>query len=223
MPFRLAEVEQLLAECHRRCCVCHRFCGVKIETDHMDPAADGGLDDIDNAIPVCFECHADIHSYNDDHPRGRKFRPQELQAHKEQWLRICREQPDIFAQATRFAEVGPLQALIDELAFNAHVSQFSDIREQGCLFYDEQFRRAIERGAIATLKPPLQSAIVDAYVAMGRANRWIEAFSRHHPTGDAGASASDRAAKAIREATPKIAEAKDALLSFLGSEPQSEG
>jgi hypothetical protein len=31
---------------------------------------------------VCFECHPEIHSYNDKHPRGRKFLPEELQLHK---------------------------------------------------------------------------------------------------------------------------------------------
>jgi len=41
--------------------------------------------------------HAEIHSYNDKHPRGRKFRPEELHGHKEQWLEICEKQPEIFA------------------------------------------------------------------------------------------------------------------------------
>lgn len=73
MAFERDEVSDLLARCHRRCCVCHRFCGVKMETDHIIPTEDGGDDSIENAIPVCFECHAEIHSYNDSHPRGRKF------------------------------------------------------------------------------------------------------------------------------------------------------
>ena len=73
MAFNREEVSQLLVDVHRRCSICHRFCGVKIETDHIIPAADGGTDEIGNAIPVCFECHAEIHSYNDQHPRGRKF------------------------------------------------------------------------------------------------------------------------------------------------------
>jgi len=60
---------------------------VKIETDHIIPEADGGGDEIENAIPVCFECHAEIHSYNGRHPRGRKFLPDELRAHKALWLR----------------------------------------------------------------------------------------------------------------------------------------
>jgi HNH endonuclease len=100
---------RLLCRCHRRCCICHRFCRVKIETDHMVPTEDGGDDTIDNAIPVCFECHAEIHTYNDKHPRGRKFRPNELRLHKEQWLRICDQHPEALIGAVRTADVGPLR------------------------------------------------------------------------------------------------------------------
>jgi hypothetical protein len=31
MGFKPSEVDRLLVACHRRCYVCHRFCGVKIE------------------------------------------------------------------------------------------------------------------------------------------------------------------------------------------------
>ena len=89
---------ELLARCHRRCCICHRFCGVKMELDHMVPRADGGSSEIDNAIPVCFECHAEIHAYNDKHPRGRKFQPAELKLHKDQWLAFCEKTPGALAQ-----------------------------------------------------------------------------------------------------------------------------
>src|SRR5690349_4762640 len=93
-----------------------------MEVDHIIPRGEGGADTVDNAIAVCFECHADIHSYNDRHPRGRKFRPIELRGHKEQWLDVCRTRPEIFFSTSRDAEVGPVQALIDELEFNAHVA-----------------------------------------------------------------------------------------------------
>jgi len=63
-PFPEADALALLVRCHRRCCVCHKFCGVKIELDHIQPRGQGGPDTIDNAIAVCFECHAEIHLYN---------------------------------------------------------------------------------------------------------------------------------------------------------------
>src|SRR3982751_1782520 len=99
MPFSQSEVNELLAACHRRCCICHRLCGVKIETDHIVPRSEGGDDSINNAIPVCFDCHAEIHSYNDQHPRGRKFRPEELRQHRDQWLKTCAERPEVMLAA----------------------------------------------------------------------------------------------------------------------------
>ncbi|MGQ0763530.1 MAG: HNH endonuclease [Acidobacteriota bacterium] len=219
MPFNRHEVDELLTACHRRCCICHRFCGVKMETDHIVPQADGGPDEIDNAIPVCFECHAEIHSYNDQHPRGRKFRPEELQKHKEQWLEICRNRPEAFINASRNADVGPLQALIDELEFNATVARLQNHEMQGCLFLDDQFRRAIREGSIATLRDDLKGLILSAYVAIGRANQQISGVMIHAPRGNAWAEAVNRASAGIGHAKNAIAPAKDALLKFLRSDP----
>ena len=218
MPFNRQEVDELLTSCHRRCCICHRFCGVKMETDHMVPRADGGSDDIENAIPVCFECHAEIHSYNDQHPRGRKFRSEELRLQKEQWLEVCRDRPEIFINAIRDADVGPLQALIDELEFNAAVAGVQDQQSQGCLFHDEQFRRAIREGAIAMLRDDLKTQILAAYVAIGRANQQISGVMIHPPRGNAWAEAVNRASEGVFQARNAIAPARDALLSFLGAD-----
>jgi len=120
------EATELLARCHWRCCICHRFCGVKMELDHMQSSADGGPDTIDNAMPVCFECHAEIHAYNDRHPRGRKFTPEELRLHKERWLRLCETSAHFLASVPPRTDVGPIQALIDGLEFNATVAASAD-------------------------------------------------------------------------------------------------
>ena len=108
--FKQAEVEDLLVKCHRRCCVCHRFCGVKIEVDHINPAAEEGSGDISNAIPLCFECHAEVHHYNPKHPKGRRFSPGELRAHRDQWLSLCANRPEIFVHAQPAPEAGSLGA-----------------------------------------------------------------------------------------------------------------
>lgn len=218
MPFPRKMVDDLLVQCRRRCCVCHRFCGVKIETDHIVPVANGGPDTIDNAIPVCFECHAEIHSYNDKHPRGRKFTPDELRRHKEQWLELCKDKPEMFLQAKRVTDVGPLQALIDELEFNWIVSQHINPDALGCPFLEEQFRRAIREGAIATVKDQLKTAILEAYAAIGRANNQISGIMVHGPGSEPWGNAVNQARKCLIEAAPQISAARDALLSFLGSE-----
>jgi hypothetical protein len=217
MPFSRIEVESLLANCHRRCCICHRFCGVKMETDHIDQSAGGGSDSIDNAIAVCFECHAEIHSYNDNHPRGRKFTSGELHKHKSQWLEICQRNPEALISANYESDVGPLQALIDELEFNAKVAGERDQKDQGCLFQEEQFKRAVREGSISILEESIKTSILDAYVAIGRANQHISSVMIQQPPGNSWATAINRASDSICKAAPKIQAARDRLLEFLSS------
>lgn len=161
MTFKPNEVAILLAKVHRRCCICHRFCGVKIETDHIRPKADGGDDSIDNAIPVCFDCHAEIHSYNTRHPRGRRFRHEELRSHKEQWIEICRKQPSALVSSGMSSDVGPLQALIDELDYNRIVAEKHSVySNRGALFAFDQFHRAIAAGSISVLEEKIKNQFV---------------------------------------------------------------
>lgn len=215
--FPKKEVAKLLTECHRRCCICHRFCGVKIELDHIEQKADGGPDSIDNAIPVCFECHAEIHSYNESHPRGRKFTPEELRSHRDQWRAICQDNPGVLLQAARNSDVGPLQSLIDELEFNSAVAQFSQSNQQGCLFLNDQFLRAIQEGVIAILNDEIKKVVLEAYRKTGRANQLIAgATALAHGTEPQKSTATE-ASKAIDEAKPAILEAKKILIKFLGS------
>lgn len=75
---------KLLLWCDRRCCLCRKKCDVFIELHHIIPQADGGTNDEDNAIPLCFECHARVGHYNDDQPKGNKIKASELKARREQ-------------------------------------------------------------------------------------------------------------------------------------------
>ena len=216
--FPQKDVDELLTACHRRCCICHRFCGVKIETDHMVPRDEGGQSTIDNAIAVCFECHAEIHSYNDRHPRGRKFRPEELRRHKQQWLEMCKTRPDIFNARFSPAEVGPLQALIDELEFNECVATFSSVNQLGCLFLEEQFRKAISVGSIATLQDDLKGLLIEAYVAIGRANQHVSGAVGHTGKSDPLQESAQRAVSSVGACAGPIKKAHSVLLEFLGTE-----
>jgi HNH endonuclease len=208
------DAARLLARCHRRCCVCHRFCGVKIELDHIEQRVDGGSDDIENAIPVCFECHAEIHSYNDRHPRGRKFRPDELRLHKQQWLDICERSPHLLLQAPYDRDVGPLQALLDELEFNRKVAAYSG-DWMGCPFRDQQFSRAISEGAVAVLDDSLKEKLIHAYVGAGRANEWVASALQMPRSTSIASAAISTAERGLREAAGPINAAIDALLAFL--------
>ena len=83
MPKRFREEDKIriLLWCDRHCCLCDKPCGTDIEIAHIDP--EGGKN-IDNAIPLCYDCHAEIGRYNEEHPRGNKYKPQELKARREQ-------------------------------------------------------------------------------------------------------------------------------------------
>jgi hypothetical protein len=84
MPFDEQVRTRVLLWCDRHCCLCKKACGVNIEVDHIIPRSEGGIDDIGNAIPLCFECHSEAHRYNPAHPKGTKFKPDELRARREQ-------------------------------------------------------------------------------------------------------------------------------------------
>jgi len=85
MPFSQGDTEKALVACGRHCCLCHKFCGTNIELHHIIPASEGGTDVFDNAIPLCFDCHAEVKHYNPQHPRGRKFTERELRMHRDGW------------------------------------------------------------------------------------------------------------------------------------------
>jgi len=108
--------------------------------------------------------------------------------------------------------------LIDELEFNLRVAQHTEPNALGCLFLEEQFRRAIREGAIATLKEEIKTAILDAYTAMGQANQYISGIMMHQPDGNAWAGPVNRARKSVMDAAQAISTARDALLLFLSSE-----
>src|SRR5271169_1644651 len=80
MPFSQVVKSQMFHLSDRHCCLCRKKCGVNIEAHHIIPEAEGGLSTLDNGIPLCFDCHAEVGHYNDKHPKGNKFRTEELQA-----------------------------------------------------------------------------------------------------------------------------------------------
>lgn len=79
--FKRDDKIKCLLWCERHCCLCGKACGTDIEVAHIDPKKGN---DIDNAIPLCYECHAKIGHYNREHPKGSKYTPQELKKRRDQ-------------------------------------------------------------------------------------------------------------------------------------------
>jgi hypothetical protein len=119
VPFSAQLREKLLLWSDRHCCLCKKACGAFISVHHIKSEASGGRNSEDNAIPLCFECHALVHHYADSGPLGTKFKPSELKKRRDQ----------VYEEYTR--------DLIPALAYDIHQRQRAfpnvgfDIRHPG--------------------------------------------------------------------------------------------
>lgn len=75
----------------RCCCICHKFCGNNMEVHHIKARAEGGQDIYENAIPLCFDCHAEVRQYDPKHPKRIKFTEKELIMHRDEWYRKVKQ------------------------------------------------------------------------------------------------------------------------------------
>lgn len=88
MSFPQKIKDEIFVKSARHCCVCHKSKGLNIEVHHITPKKQGGQDTYENAIALCFDCHADAGHYFAGHPKGSKLSPNELLKHKEEWFDI---------------------------------------------------------------------------------------------------------------------------------------
>lgn len=93
MSFPPKVQEDALVAAGRHCCLCHRFCGLKIELHHIRQKSAGGQDTFENCLPVCFDCHADMRSYDHKHPKGTKYTEPELTRHRDLWYSKVKGSP----------------------------------------------------------------------------------------------------------------------------------
>lgn len=76
---------QALVASGRCCCICHKFCGTKINLHHIVQKADGGDDSFENCIPLCLDCHEDMGKPDPRHSTGKHYSPKELIMHRDNW------------------------------------------------------------------------------------------------------------------------------------------
>lgn len=79
--------DQVLVESARHCAVCHRFKALGVEVHHIVPSSEGGANSEENAIALCFDCHAAAGHYNPQHPKGSRYSREELRRAKATWKR----------------------------------------------------------------------------------------------------------------------------------------
>jgi hypothetical protein len=136
-------------------------------------------------------------------------------------LKICAEKPEVMLSAAWDGDVGPLQALMDELEFNKMVVECSTETKRGALFQNAQFLRAVQEGMVAILEETLKKSTLAAYVSVSRANQYILAEVNQDVKMQNQGSASIRARNAIADAAPLIKDAYNDLARFLTSEVET--
>ena len=112
------------------------------------------------------------------HPRGRKFQASELRQHKEQWLGVCRDHPEVFVHSQPPPEAGSLERLLNELEFNLAVAKGGRVAGRFAVI---QFQRAIADGTFTWISEKLKNAIMGAYVAINEANFDIDRLLNSPP------------------------------------------
>lgn len=69
----------------RHCCVCRLPKARDLEVHHIVPEADGGASTLENAVVLCYDCHAHAGHYNSRQPRGNRFHPDEIRELRDKW------------------------------------------------------------------------------------------------------------------------------------------
>lgn len=113
MPFRTREVARLLVETGRRCAICRSLHNVQVH--HIRPRALGGTDDIENAIPLCPNCHNEVHGSYALGRVTRRYTEAELREH----LRRARELAAVLPSADRHGVPNTAQTGLPEPLWNA--------------------------------------------------------------------------------------------------------
>lgn len=94
--WRTVKEEALIAS-KRHCCLCQEFKGLKIEVHHIINRSEGGQNTFENAIPLCFDCHGDMRSYDSKHPKGAKYSRTELKKRRDDFYLLLEQNPNFNA------------------------------------------------------------------------------------------------------------------------------
>ena len=112
--FTKTVTEEHLVRSGRYCCLCEEQKGARVEVHHIVPKAKGGTRDFENAIVLCFQCHADVHAYEEKSPKGRKFSPTELRRRRDNWYEKFKQRMPGVDHKTLAGEL--LEQFADKLA-----------------------------------------------------------------------------------------------------------
>lgn len=93
MAFPQHIVDALLARTGRMCAVCNRLHGVQVH--HIVLRSEGGSDDESNAIPLCPNCHDEVHAQHAPGRITRLYTEAELRGHLERTAKLAAKQASL--------------------------------------------------------------------------------------------------------------------------------
>lgn len=96
MSFPRAVVDELLARTGRMCAICQERHNLQVH--HIVPTSEGGSDATSNAIPLCPNCHDQVHSRRAPGRVTRLYSPEELRRHLERTIRLANKQEETAAE-----------------------------------------------------------------------------------------------------------------------------
>ncbi len=90
MAFNQKQADELLAATGRRCCICGSLHNVQLH--HIIPIEEGGTDGIDNAIPLCPNCHDEVHGRYASGRTTRAYTGNELKLHRQRTIDLVNKE-----------------------------------------------------------------------------------------------------------------------------------
>ncbi len=90
MAFAQSDIDNLRAQSARMCAVCNRR--PRLQVHHIVPRHSGGSDDVSNAIPLCPNCHDDVHAGYALGTTTRAYTERELRGHLERTIKLANRQ-----------------------------------------------------------------------------------------------------------------------------------
>jgi len=118
-----------------------------------------------------------------------------------------------------------LSSLLGELEFNysiasahPHSTSSPSFDTVGCPFRDEEFRKAMQDGAIATLQDDVKELVTKAYIGMGRANQLISQLMNQSMGAGSFRVSLQALSDSVKRVRGEIEAALDALRQHLSSD-----
>ncbi len=144
MSFATSIREEALILSGRHCCLCHKFCGTKIELHHIVHHSEDGDDSLSNCIPLCFDCHADMRSYDHKHPKGTKYTISELFKHRDNWYAKVSASPSVlYNQRSHAVDCVVFERIRNALPYREFI-RFLELHDFGGAFHPKIFNQMDE-------------------------------------------------------------------------------